>query len=156
MKRAGYSNLSALRLDKGADRHKTNISFPRRTAVKVNGVTASPPAMSTPKKHGETKADMQICTETAVSEQTSANFCCSCTFWTEANMQIPTGFSFCFTLKQNFHPPLQLHIPGRLSIDLHCVLTQPTVQNISCLFCYVFFQLRLMCGMSTRMSKSEA
>ncbi|XP_038138048.1 nck-associated protein 5-like isoform X2 [Cyprinodon tularosa] len=36
-----------------------------RTAVKVNGVTASPPAMSTPKKHGETKADMQICTETA-------------------------------------------------------------------------------------------
>ncbi|XP_043965854.1 nck-associated protein 5-like isoform X2 [Gambusia affinis] len=36
-----------------------------RTAVKVSSVTASPPAMSTPRKHGETKADLQICPDTA-------------------------------------------------------------------------------------------
>ncbi|KAM4538225.1 nck-associated protein 5-like isoform 2-T2 [Fundulus diaphanus] len=36
-----------------------------RTAVKVSSVTASPHAISTAKKHGETKADMQICPDTA-------------------------------------------------------------------------------------------
>ncbi|XP_054915092.1 nck-associated protein 5-like isoform X2 [Poeciliopsis prolifica] len=36
-----------------------------KTAVKVSSVTASPPAISTPRKHGETKADLQICPDTA-------------------------------------------------------------------------------------------
>uniref|UniRef100_A0A087Y6G6 NCK associated protein 5 n=1 Tax=Poecilia formosa TaxID=48698 RepID=A0A087Y6G6_POEFO len=36
-----------------------------RTVVKVSSVTASPPATSTPRKHGETKADLQICPNTA-------------------------------------------------------------------------------------------
>ncbi|XP_039998042.1 nck-associated protein 5-like isoform X2 [Xiphias gladius] len=36
-----------------------------RTAVKSNSVAASPPGISTPKKHSEMKADMEICPDTA-------------------------------------------------------------------------------------------
>ncbi|XP_026217512.1 nck-associated protein 5-like isoform X2 [Anabas testudineus] len=36
-----------------------------RTALKGNGVAASPPGISTPKKHGEMKGDMEICSDTA-------------------------------------------------------------------------------------------
>ncbi|XP_070813790.1 nck-associated protein 5-like isoform X2 [Chaetodon trifascialis] len=36
-----------------------------RTAAKGNSVTASPPGISTPKKHGEMKGDMEICPDTA-------------------------------------------------------------------------------------------
>ncbi|XP_027147179.1 nck-associated protein 5 isoform X4 [Larimichthys crocea] len=36
-----------------------------RTAVKGNSVVASPPGISTPKKHGEMKGDMEICPDTA-------------------------------------------------------------------------------------------
>uniref|UniRef100_A0A3B5B596 NCK associated protein 5 n=2 Tax=Stegastes partitus TaxID=144197 RepID=A0A3B5B596_9TELE len=36
-----------------------------RTAMKGNSVTASPPGISTPKKHGEMKGDMEICPDTA-------------------------------------------------------------------------------------------
>ncbi|XP_050922069.1 nck-associated protein 5 isoform X2 [Lates calcarifer] len=36
-----------------------------RTAVKGNSVAASPPGISTPKKHGEMKGDMEICPDTA-------------------------------------------------------------------------------------------
>ncbi|XP_041637953.1 nck-associated protein 5-like isoform X2 [Cheilinus undulatus] len=36
-----------------------------RTAVKGNSLGASPPGISSPKKHGEMKGDMEICTDTA-------------------------------------------------------------------------------------------
>uniref|UniRef100_A0A3Q3CJA4 NCK associated protein 5 n=1 Tax=Haplochromis burtoni TaxID=8153 RepID=A0A3Q3CJA4_HAPBU len=36
-----------------------------RTAVKGNSVATSPPGISTPKKHSETKGDMEICSDTA-------------------------------------------------------------------------------------------
>uniref|UniRef100_A0A665WHJ9 Nck-associated protein 5 C-terminal domain-containing protein n=1 Tax=Echeneis naucrates TaxID=173247 RepID=A0A665WHJ9_ECHNA len=41
--------------------------FSRRSALKDNSVAASPPAISTPRKHGEIKAEMEICPDTAVS-----------------------------------------------------------------------------------------
>uniref|UniRef100_A0A8D0AW01 NCK associated protein 5 n=1 Tax=Sander lucioperca TaxID=283035 RepID=A0A8D0AW01_SANLU len=65
-------SLSTWRVDKGGARHtdiKTDqILFPRRTAVKGNCVAASPPGISTPRKHSEMKGDMEICPDTAVSE----------------------------------------------------------------------------------------
>ncbi|XP_034533894.1 nck-associated protein 5-like [Notolabrus celidotus] len=36
-----------------------------KTAVKGNSLAASPPGISSPKKHGEMKGDMEICTDTA-------------------------------------------------------------------------------------------
>ncbi|XP_065807999.1 nck-associated protein 5 isoform X1 [Labrus bergylta] len=36
-----------------------------RTTVKGNSLAASPPGISSPKKHGEMKGDMEICTDTA-------------------------------------------------------------------------------------------
>uniref|UniRef100_A0A669EE63 NCK associated protein 5 n=1 Tax=Oreochromis niloticus TaxID=8128 RepID=A0A669EE63_ORENI len=41
-----------------------------KTAVKGSSVATSPPGISTPKKHSETKGDMEICSDTAVSGQT--------------------------------------------------------------------------------------
>uniref|UniRef100_A0A8C2WXH3 NCK associated protein 5 n=1 Tax=Cyclopterus lumpus TaxID=8103 RepID=A0A8C2WXH3_CYCLU len=69
-------HFSTWRVDKGgarrADVKKKKLSkshFLRRTAVKGNCVAASPPGISTPKKHSDTRRDMEICADTAVSEQ---------------------------------------------------------------------------------------
>lgn len=62
----------------GANEQAIVILFLLRTAVKVGSVAASPPAVSTPKKHSELKGDTQICADTAVSEQLCG--------------RIPTGF----------------------------------------------------------------
>ena len=40
-----------------------------RAAAKGNSVSASPPAISSPRKHGELKGDLQICPDAAVSAQ---------------------------------------------------------------------------------------
>lgn len=53
----------------GANEQANAVLFLLRTAVKVGSVAASPPAVSTPKKHGELKGDAQICADAAVSEQ---------------------------------------------------------------------------------------
>lgn len=120
--RAGQFNLSAgslstWRVDKGGARHtdiKTDqILFPRRTAVKGNCVAASPPGISTPRKHSEMKGDMEICPDTAVSEHVLYVCLCQALFvclWlcsvrllAHAYMQIPTGFHTCTVL---FHKPI--------------------------------------------------
>lgn len=100
-KRAGQCNLSAgslstWRADKGGDRHtdvKTDqISFSRRNAVKGNGVAASLPGISTPKKHGEMKGDMEICSDTAVSPQTHGHERTMIYVGTHTYAHFPTGF----------------------------------------------------------------
>lgn len=53
-----------------ADAKTDQGRFYCRTALKGNCVAASPPGSSTPRKHGEMKGDMEICSDTAVSEQT--------------------------------------------------------------------------------------
>lgn len=123
-KRAGQCNLSAgslstWRVDKGGDRHtdvKTDqISFSRRNAVKGNGVAASPPGISTPKKHGEMKGDMEICSDTAVSLHLQHWFMLARTH-TRTFPQVFTLTQYMCTLTNTSQspPPLQHHIPLRL------------------------------------------
>ena len=57
------------KLRKRTGMEPNQISFHRRSAVKGNSVAATPPSISTPKKHGDVKGDAQICADAAVSEE---------------------------------------------------------------------------------------
>ena len=114
-KRAGQRNLSAgslstWRVDKGGDWRiditTDQISFSRRNAVKGNCVAASSPGISTPKKHGEMKGDMEICSDTAVSPQTRCHERMLIYVGTHAYTHFPTGFH-TYTIHVHAHK----HIP---------------------------------------------
>lgn len=95
--------------------------------MKGSCVAASPPGIATPKKHSEMKGDMEICPDTAVSEQTchhnrtpltllqqrlSSRACLSLTLFgqgvgTYTYMHIPTGFH---TRTEHVH--VHKHIPN--------------------------------------------
>lgn len=129
----GQCNLSVPA--RHTDINTDQILFPHRTAVKGNSVVASPPGISTPKKHGEMKGDMEICPDTAVSEQTRHRNRLSFLHRVSGSVCLDRfSHSYSTCACSQTHPrsplPLQHHIPRRHAIDSHRVLTQPTIHRL--------------------------
>lgn len=142
--------LSTHRLKKEKKQKTDQILSPHRTAVKGNSGAGSPPGMSTPKKHSEMKGDMEICSDTAVSEQTRQHNRTPPALWQpRLRGALPARLRLCLRTAVGAHthanshrcshfnrmnmftntPAAQHRIPWRFTIDSHCVLTRPTIYS---------------------------